>query len=91
MAVFQGWRRLAKALGLSRHPSRGTLSTMKPSEVFPGSVRRVAPRVRAWWRRAADVWPLTALGMALGVVRQLYEDACLKMAEGFSASLVDSK
>jgi len=41
---------------------------MKPSEVFPASVRRAAPRVRASWRRVADVWPLTALGMALSVV-----------------------
>ena len=41
---------------------------MKPSEVFPESVRRAAPRVRASWRRLADLWPLTALGMALGVV-----------------------
>ena len=31
-------------------------------------VHRTAPRLRAWWRRAADIWPLTALGMALGTV-----------------------
>ena len=41
---------------------------MKPSEVFPVSVRRAAPRVRAGCRRLADAWPLTALGMALAVV-----------------------
>ncbi|MGB5701420.1 MAG: hypothetical protein WBM48_01265, partial [Polyangiales bacterium] len=41
---------------------------MKPSEVFPESVRRAAPRVRASWRRLADLWPFTALGMALGLV-----------------------
>lgn len=41
---------------------------MKPSEVFPVSVRRAARRIRAGWRRLADAWPLTALGMALAVV-----------------------
>ena len=38
---------------------------MKPSEVFHPSVRRFADTARGVWRRAADLWPLTALGMAL--------------------------
>ncbi len=41
---------------------------MKPSELFPKPVRRVAPRARSVARRAADGWPLTALGMAVGIV-----------------------
>jgi uncharacterized protein (DUF58 family) len=41
---------------------------MKPFEAFLHLVRRAAPRLRASWRRAVDVWPLTALGMALGIV-----------------------
>ncbi|UCH29408.1 MAG: DUF58 domain-containing protein, partial [Myxococcales bacterium] len=41
---------------------------MKPSELFPEPVRRVAPRARAIARRAVDLWPLTALGMAVAVV-----------------------
>jgi hypothetical protein len=41
---------------------------MKPSEVFPVSVLRAAQRVGAFWRRIADLWPLTGLGMALTFV-----------------------
>ena len=41
---------------------------MKPTELFPEPARRATSRVRALWSRVADVWPLTALGMALAGV-----------------------
>ena len=56
------------ALGLSREPTRGTLPTMKPFELFPAPLRRTAPRARALARRVADVFPLTGLGMAFSAV-----------------------
>lgn len=41
---------------------------MKPAEVFQGNAAKGSARARRLARRLADVWPLTALGMALGVV-----------------------
>ena len=62
------------ALGLSRHArrptlrSRGTIAPMSPSNALPGPIERALLRVRRVARRAADAWPLTALGMALALV-----------------------
>jgi len=73
-AFSQGWRRLALALSLSRHswrtepPSRGTIASMRPPKTLPGPIEGALARIRRVARRAADVWPLTALGMALAVV-----------------------
>jgi len=56
------------ALGLSRQarqpklPSRGTIATMRRPTAL------CVPKVEALARRAVDVWPFTALGMALAVV-----------------------
>ena len=41
---------------------------MKPAEVFQGNAGKLLVRVRRVARRVADLWPLTPLGMALGVV-----------------------
>lgn len=68
MKVSQGWRRLAKALGLSRPRSHGTLSTMTAFELFRQAFRRVARPLRHFGAIFAEAWPLTPLGMALGVV-----------------------
>lgn len=41
---------------------------MKPSEVFPPSALRLAKAAGRLWKRAASVWPLSALGMAVAAV-----------------------
>jgi len=62
------------APGLSRHsrqpklPSRGTIARMRLPKALPAPFVGALVRVQRAARRAADVWPLTALGMALAVV-----------------------
>jgi hypothetical protein len=41
---------------------------MKTSEVFPERWIRVVDQVRPFLRRAADLWPLTTLGVAVAIV-----------------------
>jgi hypothetical protein len=41
---------------------------MKPAEVFQENAGKALVRTRRFARRLADLWPLTPLGMALGVV-----------------------
>ena len=48
--------------------SHATIATMKPSEAVPKLAPARAPRLRRALRRAADLWPLTGLGMALAIV-----------------------
>ena len=49
--------------------SHGTIASMRtPSWALPGPVERALGRVRPVVRRAADIWPLTALGLALALV-----------------------
>ena len=44
---------------------------MRPLIVVPGPIQGVWTRGRGLARRAADLWPLTALGMALGLVSSI--------------------
>ncbi len=48
--------------------THGTIPSMRPDLPLPGAVTRAWPRARALLRRLADLWPLTALGLALAVV-----------------------
>jgi uncharacterized protein (DUF58 family) len=48
--------------------SRGTISSMTPPKALPLRGLRVLAPIRGIARRLADVWPMTALGMALAVV-----------------------
>jgi uncharacterized protein (DUF58 family) len=48
--------------------SRGTISSMTPPKALPLQGLRALARIRDIARRVADMWPLTALGMALAVV-----------------------
>ena len=41
---------------------------MRPPKTLPGPIEGALARIRRVARRAADVWPLTALGVALAVV-----------------------
>ena len=62
------------ALRLSRHAwraklrSRGTIASMRSPTALPESIEGALVRVRRVLRRAADFWPLTAVGMALALV-----------------------
>lgn len=44
---------------------------MKPAELFQGNAGKALRRARDLFGRLADVWPLTPLGMALGLVASI--------------------
>jgi hypothetical protein len=48
--------------------SRGTIASMKPPKAFPRSLEGTLARALRVARRAVDMWPLTALGLALALV-----------------------
>lgn len=48
--------------------THGTIPGMKPDMALRGAIARALPRARTVLRRGADLWPWTALGVALAVV-----------------------
>ncbi len=59
---------VALALGMSRQLQHGTIASMRSYLALRGAVARALRRGRVVLRRVADLWPFTALGMALAVV-----------------------